>query len=166
MKERPWAVANNSNSPTGGAIDSEGADKAARFMQLCDAFDIPILSLVDTPGNMVGPEAKKTALIRHCGRMYVAGANITVPYLVVLRKSYGLGALAMATGSFDETFFDQLAYRRVCGMGLEGMIKLGRRAELAAIEDISERKARYEKDSRRRVCMVKSAQRGDGVGSG
>ena len=79
-------VANNSNSPTGGAIDSEGADKAARFMQLCDAFDIPILSLVDTPGNMVGPEAEKTALIRHCGRMYVAGANITVPYLLVVLR--------------------------------------------------------------------------------
>ena len=140
-------VANNSNSPTGGAIDSEGADKAARFMQLCDAFDIPILSLVDTPGNMVGPEAEKTALIRHCGRMYVAGANITVPYfLVVLRKSYGLGALAMATGSFDETFFSiSWPTGEFAGMGLEGMIKLGRRAELAAIEDISERKARYEK---------------------
>ena len=140
-------VANNSNSPTGGAIDSDGADKAARFMQLCDAFDIPILSLVDTPGNMVGPEAEKTALIRHCGRMYVAGANITVPYfLVVLRKSYGLGALAMATGSFDETFFSiSWPTGEFAGMGLEGMIKLGRRAELAAIENISERKARYEK---------------------
>ena len=140
-------VANNSNSPTGGAIDSDGADKAARFMQLCDAFDIPILSLVDTPGNMVGPEAEKTALVRHCGRMYVAGANITVPYfLVVLRKSYGLGALAMATGSFDETFFSiSWPTGEFAGMGLEGMIKLGRRAELAAIEDISERKARYEK---------------------
>ena len=116
-------------------------------MQLCDAFDIPILSLVDTPGNMVGPEAEKTALIRHCGRMYVAGANITVPYfLVVLRKSYGLGALAMATGSFDETFFSiSWPTGEFAGMGLEGMIKLGRRAELAAIEDISERKARYEK---------------------
>ncbi len=140
-------VANNSNSPTGGAIDSDGADKAARFMQLCDAFDIPILSLVDTPGNMVGPEAEKTALIRHCGRMYVAGANISVPYfLVVLRKSYGLGALAMATGSFDETFFSiSWPTGEFAGMGLEGMIKLGRRAELAAIENISERKARYEK---------------------
>ena len=75
-------------------------------MQLCDAFDIPILSLIDTPGNMVGPEAEKTALIRHVGRMYVAGANIAVPlYAVVLRKAYGLGALAMSTGSFDETIF-------------------------------------------------------------
>jgi acetyl/propionyl-CoA carboxylase alpha subunit/acetyl-CoA carboxylase carboxyltransferase component len=139
-------IANNSNSPTGGAIDSDGADKASRFMQLCDAFDIPILSLIDTPGNMVGPEAEKTALIRHCGRMYLAGANITVPFFaVVLRKSYGLGALAMSTGSFDETFFTiSWPTGEFAGMGLEGSIKLGRRAELEAITDIAQRKARYD----------------------
>ncbi|MXY54334.1 MAG: ATP-grasp domain-containing protein [Gammaproteobacteria bacterium] len=148
IEGRPVGViANNSNSPTGGAVDSEGADKAARFMQLCDAFDIPILSLIDTPGNMVGPEAEKTALIRHCGRMYVAGANITVPYfVVVLRKSYGLGALAMSTGSFDETFFTiSWPTGEFAGMGLEGSVKLGRRRELEAITDLAERKARYEK---------------------
>jgi acetyl-CoA carboxylase carboxyltransferase component len=139
-------VANNSNSPTGGAIDSDGADKASRFMQLCDAFDIPILALIDTPGNMVGPEAEKTALIRHCGRMYLAGANLTVPYFaVVLRKSYGLGALAMATGSFDQTFFSvSWPTGEFAGMGLEGSVKLGRRAELLAITDLVERRARYE----------------------
>ena len=139
-------IANNSNSPTGGAIDSDGADKASRFMQLCDAFDIPILSMIDTPGNMVGPEAEKTALIRHCGRMYVAGANLTVPFFaVVLRKSYGLGALAMSTGSFDETFFT-IAWPtgEFAGMGLEGSVKLGRRAELLAITDLPQRKARYD----------------------
>ena len=140
-------IANNSNSPTGGAIDSTAADKASRFMQLCDAFDIPILSLIDCPGNMVGPEAEKEALVRHCGRMYVAGANLTVPFFaVVVRKAYGLGALAMATGSFDETFFAiSWPTGEFAGMGLEGQIKLGRRNELAAIENIQERKARYEK---------------------
>ncbi len=139
-------IANNSNSPTGGAIDSPAADKATRFMQLCEAFDIPILSLIDCPGNMVGPEAEKEALIRHCGRMYVAGANLTVPYfVVVLRKAYGLGALAMAVGSFEETFFAiSWPTGEFAGMGLEGQIKLGRRNELAAIENIQERKARYD----------------------
>ncbi len=139
-------IANNSNSPTGGAIDSDAADKASRFMQLCDAFDIPILSLIDTPGNMVGPEAEKTALIRHCGRMYLAGANVTVPFFaVVLRKSYGLGALAMSTGSFDETFFTiSWPTGEFAGMGLEGAVKLGRRAELLAITDLGARKARYD----------------------
>jgi acetyl/propionyl-CoA carboxylase alpha subunit len=140
-------IANNSNSPTGGAIDASAADKASRFMQLCEAFDIPILSLIDCPGNMVGPEAEKQALIRHCGRMYVAGANLTVPFfVVVLRKAYGLGAIAMAIGSFDETFFAvSWPTGEFAGMGLEGQIKLGRRNELAAIENIQERKARYEK---------------------
>jgi acetyl/propionyl-CoA carboxylase alpha subunit len=139
-------IANNSNSTSGGAIESAGADKAARFMQLCDAFDIPVLSLIDTPGNMVGPLAEKTALIRHCARMYVAGANITVPYFnVVLRKAYGLGAIAMAAGSFDETFFSiSWPTGEFAGMGLEGSIKLGRRAELQAITDIPARKARYD----------------------
>lgn len=140
-------IANNSTSPTGGAIDSDAADKAARFTQLCDAFDIPILSLIDTPGNMVGPAAEKTALIRHCGRMYVAGANITVPFfVVVLRKSYGLGALAMSAGSFDQPFFTvSWPTGEFAGMGLEGAVKLGRRAELMAIENVAERLAQYEK---------------------
>jgi acetyl/propionyl-CoA carboxylase alpha subunit len=139
-------IANNSNSASGGAIESAGADKAARFMQLCDAFDIPLLSLIDTPGNMVGPLAEQTALIRHCARMYVAGANITVPYFnVVLRKAYGLGAIAMAAGSFDETFFSiSWPTGEFAGMGLEGSVKLGRRAELQAITDIPARKARYD----------------------
>ena len=147
IEGRPVGViANNSNSPTGGAIDADAADKASRFMQLCDAFDIPILSLIDCPGNMVGPEAEKAALIRHCGRMYVAGANLTVPYfVVVLRKAYGLGALAMATGSFDETSFAiSWPTGEFAGMGLEGSIKLGRRRELEAITDIPKRKARYD----------------------
>ncbi len=80
----------------------DGSDKAARFMQLCEAFDIPVLSLSDTPGMMVGPEIEKTALVRHCSRLFIIGANLTVPILtIVLRKSYGLGALAMAGGSFQ-----------------------------------------------------------------
>jgi len=139
-------IANNSNSSSGGAIESAGADKASRFMQLCDAFDIPILSLIDTPGNMVGPLAEQTGLVRHCARMYVAGANITVPYFnVVLRKAYGLGAIAMAAGSFDESFFSiSWPTGEFAGMGLEGSIKLGRRAELEAITDIPARRARYD----------------------
>jgi acetyl/propionyl-CoA carboxylase alpha subunit len=148
VEGRPLGVvANNSNSPTGGAVDSDAADKAARFMQLCDAFDIPILSMIDTPGNMVGPEAEKTALIRHCGRLYVTGANVTVPiFAVVLRKAYGLGALAMSGGGFDVPFFTvSWPTGEFAGMGLEGQIKLGRRAELEAITDIAERKARYDR---------------------
>ncbi len=139
-------VANNNHSPTGGAVDADAADKAARFMQLCDGFGIPLVSLIDVPGNMVGPEAEKTATLRHCGRLYVTGANLSSPlFSVVLRKAYGLGALAMSGGSFDAPFFTiSWPTGEFAGMGIEGSIKLGRRAELEAIEDIPARKARYD----------------------
>ncbi len=139
-------IANNCASPTGGAVDSDGADKAARFMQLCNAFDLPVITLIDVPGNMVGPEAERTATIRHCGRLYVIGANLQVPmFSVVLRKAYGLGAMAMTAGSLDSPLFT-VAWPtgEFAGMGIEGEIKLGRRAELAAIEDLDQRRARYE----------------------
>ncbi len=142
------AVGIIANNPThlAGAIDSNGADKAARFMQLCDAFDIPILFLCDTPGIMVGPEAEKTALVRHASRMFVTGASLTVPFFtVILRKGYGLGAQAMAGGSFKAPFFT-IAWptSEFGGMGLEGAVKLGYRKELAAIEDPEERKTAFE----------------------
>jgi acetyl/propionyl-CoA carboxylase alpha subunit/acetyl-CoA carboxylase carboxyltransferase component len=136
------------NNPTylAGAIDSNGADKAARFMQLCDAFDIPLLFLCDTPGIMVGPEVEKTALVRHAARMFVTGANITVPFFtIILRKGYGLGAQAMAGGSFKAPFFT-VAWPtgEFGGMGLEGAVKLGYRNELAAVEDPAKRKALFD----------------------
>src|SRR5439155_1208849 len=99
VEGRPLGVVANDPSHLGGAIDRDGADKAARFMQLCDAFDLPLLFLCDTPGMMVGPEAEKTALVRHVSRLFVVGANLTVPFFtIVLRKGYGLGAQAMAGG--------------------------------------------------------------------
>ena len=117
------------NNPThlGGAIDADAADKAARFLQLCDAFDLPVLFLCDTPGFMVGPEAEKTALVRHFSRMFVTGASLTVPFFtIVLRKGYGLGAQAMAGGSFHAPLFT-VAWPtgEFGGMGLEGAVKLG-----------------------------------------
>ena len=115
-------------------------------MQLCDAFDIPILFLCDTPGIMVGPEIERTALVRHSSRMFLIGANLSVPFFtVVLRKSYGLGGIAMAGGSFKATMFSTAwPTGEFGGMGLEGSVKLGYRDDLAAIEDPEERKQRYE----------------------
>ena len=81
IEGRPLGIIANNPTHLGGAIDADGADKAARFMQLCDAFDLPVLFLCDTPGIMVGPEVEKTALVRHCSRMFVAGANLTVPFV-------------------------------------------------------------------------------------
>ena len=146
IEGRPLGVIANNPTHLAGAITSDGADKAARFMQLCDAFDLPILFLCDTPGMMVGPEVEKTALVRHCSRMFVVGASVTVPFFtIVLRKGYGLGAQAMAGASFHAPVFT-VAWPtgEFGGMGLEGAVKLGYRKELAAIEDPAERSALFD----------------------
>ena len=146
LEGRPIGIIANNPAHLGGAIDSDGADKAARFMQLCDAFDVPLLFLCDTPGMMVGPDVERTALVRHCSRLFVTGANLSVPFFtIVLRKGYGLGAQAMAGGSFKAPFFT-VAWPtgEFGGMGLEGAVKLGYRNELAAIEDPAERSALFE----------------------
>lgn len=146
VEGRPVGVFANNPMHLGGAIDSDASDKAARFLQLCEAFDIPVVSLSDTPGNMVGPEAEKTGLIRHCSRLFVIGANLTVPiFAVILRKSYGLGAIAMTGGSYQGAMFSvSWPTGEFGGMGLEGSVKLGYRNELAAIEDPIERKAKFD----------------------
>jgi acetyl-CoA carboxylase carboxyltransferase component len=146
VEGRPLGLIANNPTHLGGAIDADGADKAARFMQLCDAFDLPILFLCDTPGIMVGPEVEKTALVRHVSRMFVTGASLTVPFFtIILRKGYGLGAQAMAGGSFKAPIFT-VAWPtgEFGGMGLEGAVKLGFRRELDAIEDTDERQKTFE----------------------
>jgi acetyl-CoA carboxylase carboxyltransferase component len=147
VEGKPLGLVANNPMHLAGAIDSNGADKAARFMQLCDAFDLPVLLLCDTPGMMVGPEVEKTALVRHCCRLFVTGANLTVPFFtIVLRKGYGLGAQAMAGGSYHAPLFTvSWPTGEFGGMGLEGAVKLGYRKELVAIEDPDERKALFEK---------------------
>ena len=147
VEGRPMGLIANNPGHLSGAIDADGADKGARFMQLCDAFDIPILSLCDCPGIMVGPEIEKTAVVRHAGRMFVIGANIDVPLMTIItRKGYGLGAQAMAGGSFKAPLFTVTwPTGEFGGMGLEGAVKLGFRKELQKIEDPQERKAVYDK---------------------
>ena len=146
IEGRPLGLIANNPMVLGGAIDADAADKAARFLQLCDAFDIPVLSLCDTPGNMVGPDAERTALVRHCCRLYVVGANMTVPvFSVVLRKAYGLGSQGMVGGSFHLPMFSVAWPTGEFGpMNLEGSVKLGFRKELEAISDPVERKARFD----------------------
>ncbi len=146
VEGRSVGVIANNPMHLGGAIDSDGADKGARFMQLCDAFDIPLLFLCDTPGIMVGPEIERTALVRHSSRMFLIGANLSVPFFtIVLRKAYGLGAIAMAGGSYKVPAFS-VAWPtgEFYGMGIEGAVKLGFRADLEAIADPAERKQRYD----------------------
>ena len=142
----PVGVIGNNPSHLAGAIDSDGADKAARFLQLCDAFDIPVISLCDTPGMMVGPDVEQTALVRHCSRLFVTGANLTVAYItVVTRKAYGLGAQAMMGGS-TKAPLATVAWPtgEFGGMGLEGAVRLGYRNELEAVSDPVEREAMFQ----------------------
>jgi len=146
IEGRPVGIVANNPMYYGGAITSEGADKAARFMKLCDAFDIPLVFLVDTPGIMVGPEIEKTALVRHSSRMFVVGADLSVPCMaIILRKAYGLGAIAMTAGSYREPYFTvSWPTGEFGGMGLEGQVKLGFRNQLAAIEDTEERRRTFD----------------------
>src|SRR5271154_2527775 len=146
IEGRPVGLIANKPRHLAGAIDSDGSDKAARFIRLCDAFDVPLIFLCDTPGIMVGPEIEKTALVRHASRMFVVGANISVPFFtIILRKGYGLGAQAMAGGSFKAPIFT-VAWPtgEFGGMGLEGAVKLGYRNELAAVEEPDKRKALFD----------------------
>jgi acetyl-CoA carboxylase carboxyltransferase component len=156
---RPLGVVANDPTHLGGAIDADAADKAARFMQLCDAFELPVLFLCDTPGFMVGPDAERTATVRHFARMFIGGASLTVPTgTIVLRKGYGLGAQAMAAGGFKSPQFT-VAWptSEFGGMGLEGAVRLGMRRELEAIEDLDERERVFQ------ATVAAAYERGRGV---
>jgi acetyl-CoA carboxylase carboxyltransferase component len=145
LEGRPVGVVANNPNHLAGAIDSDGADKAARFLQLCDAHGLPVVTLVDTPGMMVGPDVEATALVRHCSRLFVVGANLSVPMVsVVTRKSYGLGAQAMMGGT-TKAPLACLAWPtgEFGGMGLEGAVRLGYRKELAAVADDAEREVLF-----------------------
>jgi acetyl-CoA carboxylase carboxyltransferase component len=142
---RPVGLMANNPLHLGGAIDADAADKAARFMQLCNAHGFALVSLVDTPGFMVGPDTEATAQVRHVSRMFVAAAHLRVPMLsVVLRKGYGLGAMAMTGGGFHETL-TTVAWPtgEFGGMGLEGAVRLGYRKELEALPEGPEREALF-----------------------
>jgi len=146
IEGRPLGLIANNPHHLSGAIDSDAADKGARFLQLCDAFDLPVVSLMDCPGIMVGPEVEATALVRHSARLFNTGANLSVPLFgLILRKAYGLGVLTMCGGSSLEPFFTAAwPTAEFAGMNIEGAVKLGYRNELAAIEDPEERRIKYD----------------------
>ncbi|MBC8442073.1 MAG: biotin carboxylase [Deltaproteobacteria bacterium] len=145
IKGKPFGLIANNCQHMGGTIEANDADKAVRLMQLCNAHGLPVLSLIDTPGFMVGPEIEQQAQVRHVCRMFIVGSHLIVPFFsVVLRKGYGLGAMAMARGGFHESFFTaSWPTGEFGGMGLEGAVKAGFKKELAAIEDPKEREKFY-----------------------
>jgi len=147
IEGKPFGIIANNCKHIAGAIEAEGADKAARLMQLCNAHGLPMVSLGDTPGFMVGPEIEHRAQVRRVCRMFVVGSHLTVPFFTVfLRRGYGLGAQAMAKGGFREPFFT-IAWPtgEFGGMGLEGYVKAGFKKELEAVKDPQKREALYEK---------------------
>jgi acetyl-CoA carboxylase carboxyltransferase component len=144
IEGRAVGIIANNTIHAAGVITSDASDKAARFLQLCDAFGVPIVSLVDTPGFMVGPKDEATGLVRHASRLLVAGAAIRVPFVaVVLRRAYGLGAQAMVAGSLHEPLLTVAWPGAHLGpMGLEGAVRLALRKELREIEGEAEREQR------------------------
>ena len=144
IEGRPLGFIANDSRHTAGAITSDASDKAARFLQLCDSFGLPVVSLIDTPGFMVGPEVEATGLVRHASRLLIGGAALRVPLIaVILRRGYGLGAQAMAGGSLHEPLLTVAWPMAHLGpMGLEGAVRLALRKELEAIEDDGEREQR------------------------
>ena len=147
IEGRPVGIIANNNEHLGGSIESFGSDKAARFAKLCDSWNIPICTLVDTPGMMIGPEAEKTALVRRTSNLIVTLGNVKTPrFSVVLRKCYGLGSNTILFGNERAPSFT-VAWptAEFGGMNLEAAVRLGARDQLAAIDDLEERAALYEK---------------------
>ena len=144
IEGRPVGLIANDTRHSAGAITSDAGEKAASFLELCNAFGLPVISLVDTPGMMVGPEAEATGLVRRASRLLLAGAALRVPLLaVILRRGYGLGAQAMTGGSMHEPLLTVAWPSAHLGpMGLEGAVRLALRKELEAIADEGEREQR------------------------
>jgi len=147
LEGKPVGLIANDCQQLGGAVDAEASDKAARFLQLCDAFELPVVSLTDTPGFMVGPDSEKQASVRRMSSLFVTGASITVPLVAIfLRKGYGLGAMAMTGGSFAAPVYAAAwPTGEFGGMGLEGAVRLGYKKELEAQENEADREALFER---------------------
>jgi acetyl-CoA carboxylase carboxyltransferase component len=147
LEGKPIGLIANNCMHLAGAVDAEAAEKASRFLQLCDAYELPILSLTDTPGFMVGPESDAQAAVRRMSSFFVSFASVTVPVVaIVLRKGYGLGAMAMTGGGFHSpVYIAAWPTGEFGGMGLEGAVKLGYKKELEAVEDEVERQALFDK---------------------
>jgi len=146
IEGKVFALICNDCKVLGGAIDAEAAEKTAAFLRFCEAFKFPIVSLCDTPGFMVGPDSETQAAVRKTSELFTAGAKLTVPIVTIfLRKAYGLGAMAMAGGSFVKPIYSaSWPTGEFGGMGLEGAVRLGYKKELIAVKDDKERQKLFD----------------------
>ena len=146
MGGRTVAVAASNPRHLGGALDGPACDKLARFLSLADAFGIPVVMLIDSPGFMVGPESEKTAMVRRAGRLFVTAASLRVPlFSVMLRRGYGLGAMALAGGHFHAPLATASWPTGEFGpMGIDGAVRLGFKKELQAAP-VQERTALHQR---------------------
>ena len=160
LEGKPLALIANDCQQLGGAVDAEASEKAARFLQICDAFGLPVLSLTDTPGFMVGPDSELQGAVRRMSSLFLAGAKLTVPVVAIfLRKGYGLGAMAMTAGSFARPVYAaSWPTGEFGGMGLEGAVRLGFRKELDAVDDATEREALFQQLLRRMYDLGKATE--------
>jgi len=166
IEGKPMGLIANNPHHLAGAIDSDGADKGARFLQLCDAFDLPVVSIMDCPGIMVGPDAEQEALVRHCARMFNTGANLQVPIFgVIIRKAYGLGVQAMCGGSsMAPMMVVAWPTAEFAGMNIEGSVKLGYRNVLADLETAEERKELFDKMTAKAYERARAVNAGTNFG--
>jgi len=157
---RPVAVIANDCQQMGGAVDSQAAEKGARFLDRCNAFGLPVVSLTDTPGFMVGPDNEREGAVRRMSTLFLAGARLRVPVIAIfLRKGYGLGAMAMVGGSFvSPVYAASWPTGEFGGMGLEGAVRLGYKKELEAIENDEERAQLFDKLLRRAYDIGKATE--------
>ncbi|MDT5037871.1 MAG: hypothetical protein QOE03_3056 [Micromonosporaceae bacterium] len=139
---RPVGVVANNSQYKGGVLFVDSADKATRFVQLCDAFNVPLLFLSDVPGFMVGTAVEKQGIIRHGAKMITAVAEATVPKIcVVVRKAYGAGLYAMAGPGFEPDATIALPTAKIAVMGAEAAVNAVYANKIAAIADEAERAA-------------------------
>ncbi len=142
LEGRPIGVVANNPAVKGGVLFVDSADKAARFIWLCDAFNIPLLFLADVPGFMVGTEVERAGIIRHGAKMITAVSEATVPKIcVVLRKAYGAGLYAMAGPAFEPAATLALPTAKIAVMGPEAAVNAVYANHIAAIADPVEREA-------------------------
>jgi acetyl-CoA carboxylase carboxyltransferase component len=160
LEGKPVALIANDCQQLGGAVDAQASEKAARFLQICDAFKLPLLSLTDTPGFMVGPDSEVRGAVRSMSSLFLAGARMSVPIVAIfLRKGYGLGAMAMTGGSFiNPVYAASWPTGEFGGMGLEGAVRLGFKKELDAVADPAEREALFQQLLARMYDLGKASE--------